>query len=206
MKTITLLMFSLFLGNCNGQKNNIKKDNLIQNDTVMKSFDIQEYKERQKNSTTTYTLNNRTTIELLHSGNEKDGTIIYVKNEIPPYPELFYIYKEFYSNGSIKEYGQRYKNGYFQKGNWKYFTKDGGLKESVNYDVPFEYKWEDIELYCKKEKINLELNTTQITRFSEELEKPIWEISYLLKGQNKELIIDGKTGKLIEENLFPISK
>jgi hypothetical protein len=80
-----------------------------------------------------------------------DGTIItqfgdstgYFEKTVPPLG-WFYMYKEFYGNGSLKLSGSAFKKGDYQEGTWTEYDNTGKKIGETNYYSNYQLTHEDI--------------------------------------------------------------
>ena len=108
------------------------------------------------------------------------------------------------------EKGLSVNNGGFKKGIWYYFDEQGKLLKEEDNDLPFTFSFEELIKYLQKQNIPISLGHNQFgfhTSFYTEFENslPMWRVRWLsdtTKTPNtiEELIIDGKTGKLLKKN------
>lgn len=179
-KLFILYMGFIVVTACNAQKI-----------TTMKKFDIIQYQEKKKNNPSYdgYYLKDSTYIKQL--GNKNSG---FAEYETPPSPAVFQIYREFYSNGGLKLEGKTFPND-FNKGIWKEYDKQGNLVKEIDYDKGFEYTWEDLVKYLEKRKVDIKDTTNTDIR----KENGNWRFSYVEGIYIYDVIIDGKTGKILKD-------
>lgn len=158
-------------------------------------------------------------------------------NEIKSINELtyynnspFFIRKEFYVNGNIKEKGLCIINGDFYKGTWYYYNEKGDLIHSINNDAFFKYSWENVVEFIKENDIVLSLGkpngevkfssikSTPTKLFPESSVKdsgqvvsiPLWTITWRNPGSSlndyTEVILDGNTGRMIRRKKYTIAE
>jgi hypothetical protein len=133
------------------------------------------------------------------------------------YPNSYFcVFKEYYSNGNIKRKGTMCVQEGFAKGIWYEFDEFGKLIEETDYDKPFEFTFEDVVEFCKKNDIRVEkgyesveeyrrTGSTQIWR--EYFESSCqWKIEYRKEDPKAQqglveitIRLDGKTGKVISK-------
>lgn len=122
----------------------------------------------------------------------------------------FTITKSYYLNNNIKKKGLFFNVswGGFKKGIWYEFDEQGNLKKETNYDKSYQFNFDDILTFCKKNGIPVDKGPilqstgyhTMIKR-NEDVEKSgaVWEIRWLKEPDLEEIIkLDGKTGKVLE--------
>ena len=122
--------------------------------------------------------------------------------------EYFYIFKDYYNNGNIKEKGIRFHSGPFKKGVWYEFDINGKLVKTIDYDQFYKFTFEDVLLFCEKKNILIEkailkpstgLHTSINRWFDESLGKYTWTVSWLITPEIKQILtLDGNTGKIIK--------
>jgi hypothetical protein len=208
MKLLYILFIISIIG-CNNRKVNneiqISSNNItnIEMDTIYK-FDINKFK---LNVT-----DNRESYEFINERGDKVQQFmsgdIYVEY-IYPQDSLFIIYSEYYNNGVIKERGERYYQGRWKKGIWKYYDQGGELIESIDEDISFKYTWEDVLSFTKKNSIDIYDYNTRIIRIHEDGKFWIimWhDISDGIDKIAKTIYIDGDTGKVISKKEAGIEK
>ncbi len=138
------------------------------------------------------------------SGDQEDG---YSKKNINKkvYFEKNYNY---FPNGELKQYGVIYPN-FFKKGIWYWYDKEGSIEKYEDYDSPFEYSWENVLEFLKKQKIKKQ-DIYQIGRGIEK-QQALWYISFKTKelyktDKVKDYTLDGKTGKILKEEIRDVSR
>ena len=142
------------------------------------------------------------------------------------YPDSYFLeWRLYYANGNIKEKGLRYNQG-FQKGIWYEFDETGKLIKETNYDAPFQFTFEDIVQYCKKNEIKLQKGYEKpyennkewyegqlIAKIYRKTFEGVshWEIQYkkedtTASAEFLEVIVklDGKTGKELSKTVEPV--
>ncbi|WP_267403387.1 MULTISPECIES: hypothetical protein [unclassified Chryseobacterium] len=144
--------------------------------------------------------------------------IILQDDQSPGYRERSYkassyfkVYKFFYNNGNIEKKGLLFNEG-SQIGVWYYFDESGKLIKEENTDEGYDFKPEDVIKYCEIHKIKLpkgyQDSGYQTSVQKRELDgKKVWAISYSTTVEREdfieEIILDGKTGKLIRKKQTP---
>ena len=219
-------------------KNVIPIDSTINVDTIQypivskefETFDFAAYEKRPpanpdlggyRNSHYVQRLFNGIVIEMEVAGEGVGGGFYY---EIYYPNALFHVFKHFYANGNIKEKGLYGQN--FEKGIWYEFDDTGKLIKETNYDLPFQFTFEDIVQYCKKNEIKLGKGFPGMGGGGKEwYERQLiariyrkafegacyWEIQYkkedLTAPQGTVEItvrLDGKTGKVLSKTVEPV--
>jgi hypothetical protein len=133
----------------------------------------------------------------------------------------FSIYKEYDSNGYIKEKGLIITHSYLSKiGIWYYYDGSGKLVKEVNWDKLYKFTFNDILAFCKKERIPVEkgidfpskimlnedkdtLNIQFITMIDRmEEDEYYWEILYYntYDYMMNTISLDGQTGKVLSRD------
>lgn len=120
----------------------------------------------------------------------------------------FSIYKEYFNN-NLKLKGLRFNNNNdrspLKKGIWYEFDESGKLIKETNYDEPYKFNFEDILIFCDKEKIKIDKGPIlQSTGYHTHIRRGIengkswWEIEWMKKSDTIETIkLDGITGKVL---------
>ena len=129
---------------------------------------------------------------------------MYVEYEIPPEPEYFLTYREYFYSGVLKTKGLKFKGGNFQKGTWRKYNIEGELVEEINYDLPYKFTFEDLsKLIKEKGTIDLYEKNTKISRGMLN-GRLLWQIKYKKVPMRRETIqIDGITGEIVERSFYP---
>lgn len=208
MKSITILNIILVLFSCNAQD---KNKQTIQNHTEMttEKFDIKTFNENQVNDTYSFERDD-VKVEQIQTGEGQD--LLYTEYEIPNAPELFFIYKEFYSNGVLKEKGKRFKQGKFQKGVWQEYDEKGKLIKETNYDTPYDFNFEQLVKLLDDGEFNIDLldKNTAVGRgvggsdWKGKIDKnPTWYISWEKEPMRRETLkVDGINGAVLEQSHY----
>lgn len=211
MKTIPIITIILVLFSCNAQEKN-KQEKTTQKHTEMTTeiFDLETFNKNKVNDVYSFKRNG---IEIQQIQTGKGDDLIYTEYETPNAPELFFIYKEFYYNGSLKEKGKRFKQGKFQKGIWQEYDKKANLIKETNYDTPYNFNFEQLVklLNDKEYKIDLLDKNTLIGRgiggsdWKGKIDtNPTWYIVWKNKPMRRETLkIDGITGDILERSHYP---
>lgn len=116
--------------------------------------------------------------------------------------------KFYYKNGYIKNKSLSFNMG-SPVGISYHFDKSGKFTKEENTDEGYEFKPEDIIVYCEKNKINLSKgyhdSGYQTRVLKQEFEgKKVWRISHQIAGDKiEEIILDGKTGKELQKKTIP---
>ena len=119
----------------------------------------------------------------------------------------FYLYKQFYSNGIIKEKGVRCWYGFYI-GKWYYYDNKGKLTKTDDFDTDYAFTWEDILKFCLKKNISLNKNTNgpATTIYKKTLKgKKLWIITYpdFDKDEYITLMIDAYDGNVMGKRRAP---
>lgn len=174
--------------------------------------------------------NEITSVKIFSEIRGKDGNLsvigspietIYYKNS------PFELRKIFYANGNVKQKGLSIISGNVYKGNWYYFDENAKLTHTVNNDIAYNFKWEDIQKFMEKNKIPLLLNYndknngTEINRSSPLIfpETSVFDVSLLSKkamwsvkwkgsewNQYWEVVFDGDSGRMLSRKKYWISE
>lgn len=161
------------------------------------------------------TFNKRTGTKSSCRFTESDGTLVVQSFSTfePPYEEkrlkpdaLFAECRRFYSDGAIKEEVLFFRNGGymsgFRKGIVRYYNERGDLVKEENLDRPYDYSWEDVQKFAKREKIDLFDEETQIIRGKDDYFGYVWVIMWNPNDGEpalKAVRLSGKTGEKIKE-------
>lgn len=128
-------------------------------------------------------------------GNEKTG---YVKDSVPPFPDMFFNHKEYDTQGKLTVKGDVYKKGGFKAGIWHYINENG-REEVKDYEEGFPFTYKDLEKYIASRRINMETNRYfEVNRG--EVDNQFWYLVWekaIGEGIQVEKI-DGKTGKVVD--------
>lgn len=110
----------------------------------------------------------------------------------------------FNETGILNHKGLMYPQG-FKKGTWIYYDDNLNVVNEIDYDNPFNYKWEDVLSYLNKRKINKE-SIVHILR-NDKSDPKIWTIEWNKSLEEAEIItINADNGKIISIKKQPISK
>lgn len=181
MEKIIILL--VILGtNCKAQQ--------IQKNTEMKTFDIETFKKNKVNNEYTFV-------------NEKDEKIRQIEWEnqyeeiIKPKNSYFEEYKSYFKNGNLKMVVERFPNKFLKS--LKQYDKTGNIVEETNYDNGFDHTWADLLKYLEKRKVDIKGRYTTINK-----ENGNWRFSYVEGIYIYDVIVDGKTGKVLQDakNVF----
>lgn len=176
-KLFILYMGFIVVTACNAQKI-----------TAMKKFDIETFN-KHKNHLDTYInkLDNGIIIEQNTGGGGYYETIKYKDKYIEDF-------NSYYKNGNLKIKGYFLENDFYS-GIWKEYDEQGNLIKETDYDKGFEYTWEDLVKYLEKRKVDIKDTTNTDIR----KEKGNWRFSYVEGIYIYDVIIDGKTGKILQD-------
>ena len=176
MKNIAVIILVSLITSCNAQKK-----------IIMKKFDIEKFN-KNKNYLNRFidTLDNGTIIEQNIGG---DGYYEVIKKK----KEYFEEYFEYFKSGKLKLGGEYFPND-FNKGVWKNYDEQGNLIKETNYDKGFDYTWEDLLKLLKKRKVDILGRYTTIRK-----EEGDWRFSYVEGIYIYDVIVDGKTGKILQD-------
>ncbi|SEA53064.1 hypothetical protein [Bizionia paragorgiae] len=174
-KTIIIVAILSLIG-CSAQKN-----------TTMEKFDIERFNENKNH------LNEFKFIK-------KDSTVIEqmelkdIYSEDIIFKDSYFIKKsQYYKNGFLKITGLFFDSS-FKQGIWKEFDEQGKLIKETDYDKGFDYTWEDLVKYLEERKVDIKGRYTTIRK-----EEGNWRFSYVEGIYIYDVIIDGKTGKIIQD-------
>ncbi len=176
-KKAIIIVSILSLIGCNAQKN-----------TTMEKFDIEKFNKNSVNGKFVFKLTDDSIVE--QYGNSKSG---YVEIIRPKNNNFIEIYKSYFANGEIEIIGESFPND-FEKGIWKEFDMQGKLIKETDYDEGFNYVWEDLIKYLKERTVDIKGRYTTIRK-----EEGNWRFSYVEGIYIYDVIIDGKTGKIIQD-------
>lgn len=224
MKYAVILLVALAINACKSQKNNDM--NIPKINKTIEKFDTKVFETTPKSESVIKKINNKD-VEVfinkrknLYEERDSSGAILvsFSKGSEPnsiisgyDYSEnsTIGIYKEFYSNESIKAKGTYCKYG-FKIGPWYSYNEKGELTETKDHGKGFAFNYEQVFSFCNEKKIALERKTsgypTQIYKGHSEKEGHYWEIRYpdFEKSVYIILRLDGATGKVIDESTTPL--
>ncbi len=207
-KLIYIAIILLGFNSCKAQDNKKMDEKIIIPEVTKKfeTFDIEEFHINNK-SRFDKILNDTHTI---YTGDKKNSDIksgfskkIYYENSV------FFKIKNYYPNGNIEIKGLRFNNG-SEYSIWYEFDEKGKLIKETNTDVGYDFGWDKIIQYCDNNSITLEKGypkqggiKTEIYKNDDDGNK-VWEISYYdyKKEQYLGITLDGKTGKLLKEQVL----
>lgn len=214
MKYIFFLVFlGTFVIGCNGQEQKQKVETsktTLKTTAMPEKLDIKEFRElAEKQGTVTKPFGEDSNVsqysvkykdvagaEVEIFGSEVSG---YVKNIIPPDPELFYTHKEYFPNGYLKTEGLLFKKGEFMKGNWKTYDENGKLVGEVDHDKKYKYSYESMLSYTRQKGIDIFKNRYfELVRGN--IDEEYWYLTWE-KAVGEGIIvekIDGQTGKRVD--------
>ena len=200
MKNLMILSLLNIFIQCQSQK--INKSMIPIVDNRFEKFDIYTFNKllSTDNSFAISQINNDVTEQLQKQSYGFIDRIFYTKS--------YFIYvKKYSSNYSIKEKGLLFNQG-SQIGIWYYFDESGKLIKEENTDEGYDFTPEDVVKYCESHKIKLpkgyQDSGYKTSVYKKEIDgKKVWQISYVIAvGKEEfieEIILDGKTGKLIKK-------
>ncbi|MDB4293562.1 hypothetical protein N9954_09165 [Maribacter sp.] len=147
------------------------------------------------------TLPNGTYVDI--SGDEQDG----FSKTIRERDSNFEMYAEYYGSGETKQIGKLYAKE-FTKGIWYWFSESGEIEKYEDYDAPFDYSWEDVQLFLKNHKVSNE-SIHQIGRSVQD-KVPLWYVSFKTEDLGntdnvQQYILNGTTGEVVKKQLLDIS-
>ncbi len=175
-KKAIIIVSILSLTGCNAQKN-----------ITMEKFDIDRFeKNKNKLNEFNFVKDDGTVVEQIELKH------VFVEDII--LKGSFLIKKrQYYKTGFLKITGL-YFNSSFKKGVWKEFDEQGRLIKETNYDKGFNYTWEDLVKSLEKRKVDIKGRNTTIRK-----EEGNWRFSYVEGIYIYDVIIDGNTGKIIQD-------
>jgi hypothetical protein len=189
MKWMYFLLCSIFFYSCEAQKN--------QNKAKMEKFNIQEFNTKKSGGEYTRTSDDGTVITSF--GNESG---YYEKSY--PREGWFYTYKEFYSNGNLKQGGTLFRKGDYQAGVWTEYDMAGNKTKETDFDKPYHLNIESVFKIMKDKKIKFLLTDpfNTVTRAVVNA-RPTWFIKWKEKQDRVErLEIDDASGKIIKQDFY----
>lgn len=169
-------------------------------------FDFTKFDSAQGYST--YLLDDGTNVEYYKEADE------YVYIEMPK-DSYFALRKVYYSDGNIKVKGLAINSGGVKKGIYYFFNESGTLIKEEDYDRPYTFTFEDLLAYMEREKIPVTkgyIASGIHTKIFQENDTNgyRWKIRWLQNTSEiplmmEEILIDGKTGKLISRRSYEYS-
>lgn len=138
---------------------------------------------------------------------ESDGVIAKIFSS----SSNFILIKKFYENGNIQEKGLVFNSGFFKKGFWYYYNKEGELLRQENHDEGYKYTFEDLYKFLTRLKIPLtkgRITQDFHTKIFREIEggRRVWYVHWLIKADKIEIItIDGKSGQILHKEYMEYS-
>ena len=155
----------------------------------------------ENRSYTTYNTYNDTKQGLYYTGfatSEVTG-----KETINPY---FQINKKFYTNDTIKEKNIWCEFG-FNVGKQYYYDESGELIQVIDHDEGYDFTLEDVMGFCERNRFYFNnfhkyKNLYSLKKETDENNNPVWHIRYYASTEPAEVLLDGKTGKIIATNKF----
>ncbi|WP_228414862.1 hypothetical protein [Chryseobacterium sp. G0201] len=144
---------------------------------------------------------------------EGDKKTIYISSKVgynltSYYNNSFFMQvKNYYPSRNIENKGIAFNEG-APIGIWYYFDESGKLIKEENTDDGYDFTPKDVVKYCESHKIKLpkgyQDSGYKTSVYKKEIEgKKVWQISYVIAvGKEEfieEIILDGKTGKLIKK-------
>ncbi len=188
---LSAIIISTFVLGCTAQKNLNKQVMFPEIDNKFEKFDIVTFEKES-------TLEKRTVTTESYFLEEDTQSSGYVSVKYPN-NSVFSIVKLFYKNGNIREKGIQFNNG-SEYGIWYKFDESGKLTEEENTDEGYQFSWDDVVEYCKKNKIKLAEGypkggwQTEIFKETDGAQN-IWKITYQVAGELlNEVTLDSNTG------------
>lgn len=183
LKQFILGFLIIILNTCSAQK-----------ETTMKTFDIENFN-KNKDHLNRYTFITEDSISVKQNRWQFGFEEIITKKGA-----LISTYKKYYNSGKLKLKGDFFPND-FEKGTWKEYDEQGKLIKETNYDAPYKFTWEDILIFIKERKIDINCNNFEVGRNIVK-ERPVWSITYNKKGTDLLSIIGiyGDTGEVFQES------
>jgi antitoxin component YwqK of YwqJK toxin-antitoxin module len=170
---------------------------------MAEKFDIERFNKHQVNGDYNRVLEDGTQI------NQYGDPSGYFENIIPP-AGWFYTYKEFYSNGNLKEGGQLFKKGDFRAGIWNEYDSSGNKTKETNYDHPFKLTVNGVLNIISKTGVAFSLNEKYDMLDRDVTDSgAVWIVDW--KSRSKQnwvdrAIVDDATGKIVEKTGYMIKK
>lgn len=168
-----------------------KSDTIIRNgDTIYRSANY------ERNINNGY-LKHRTLVYAGYVNNANSNN--YFEEEDRIKDSMFFVHKEFYLNGNIKEKGIQCVLG-FPVGLWYEYNSIGKLIRIADQDKEYKFNTSDVFNYCLKH--NIMLSQVRITKIKRRDNKWVWDISYGLLDnshelRDREIILNAQTGHLM---------
>lgn len=220
MKKIFYLLINLLIINCTSQKQLSHLPTINKNSEKFNKERLSQIIQLNKRTTkskeyfTTQRKNlliikNSIGEELINytkSNDDNSGFSGYDYSENP----IIGVFRQFYSNNNIKSKGIFCWFG-FKIGKWYNYDVNGNLISTHNFDKDFDFTYEDVFKYCKKNNISLEKkeeNHTDIIKYlSPDLKESFWGIRYRSKEKSVYINIrlDSKSGKEIVRTESPFT-
>lgn len=201
MKNIILIILLFISNSCQSQN---RKNMIPQIDNKYEKFDLNKFDNSKKENQYILkeTLPDASYLEMVRL--QESRFFLTPKNS------FFTITKIYHPNLNIKQKGLGFNaNPFsFKKGIWYEFDEKGSLIKETDYDRYYQFSFEDVLEFCKKESIPVDKGSilqstgyhTTIQR-NEDAEKTggVWEIRWLKESDVEEIIkLDGITGKVLE--------
>ena len=193
IKSISYLLVFIFFQTCSAQKK--------QSTVTMEKFNISEFETHKKAGEYIRVLDDGTVI------NEFGDAQGYFEKVIPA-KGWFYLYKEFYGNGNLKQKGDVFKKGDFQSGIWIKADSNGNKVDEIDYDKPYRLKVESIFEILKQHKIpfTMEDKFNSIRR-AVVASHPIWIVEWkVVEGRIERVEIDDATGKITKQDYYELTE
>ena len=200
MNKAVYLCLSLLAVSCSGQettKNN--QQQITQKDTIMETFNIEEFNKHQWGGQWQFTDKDGNTIRQIKGSNGG-----YIVETVSSDKDIFVPYKAFYPTCELKQKGLEFHGGGFNKGIWREYDEKGNIVKQTDYDEPYKnFPWEKIKAYMESKDIDLMDRFTRVYRNNKN-NHPTWSIRWDTKNMdnygrkiwmNEE--IDGNTGEVI---------
>ncbi|MGG6229176.1 hypothetical protein [Tenacibaculum sp. SDUM215027] len=198
MKTFVILFASILLTACNAQEKN-KNRNTTEKTREMttEKFDIVSFNKHQVNGEYNFVLKDGSKVRQLSSDNYYEEIITL------PKPSYFETYKKYYKTSELYLSITSFPNDFLVLK--KEYDKTGKLIEEINFDLPYEFTFEQLLELMKKEKDTIDLfdKNTSIGR-SSDTTGTFWYITYKKTPMRRERIkINGITGEILERSHYP---
>lgn len=131
--------------------------------------------------------------------------------------QYFSISKVYYANGNIKKKGLCFiYSGIFEKGVWYNFDEAGNLTDSIDYDEPYKFTFEQVLDFSRKEgikfrKFDVEYKPSGFEKYNElhryfhnYYKKHVWVVTRWNQErlQMESIFLDARTGEVIEREFM----